>query len=69
VGTPRIQTTVIKHHDKTIDVLKFLKQATDGSCMLLKPNSNVPFDLADYPYDSIKDGDKLKCVVFVPEAV
>lgn len=49
-GIQREQTVVVKHHDSVKDILTFLRQPTDGSVEMLRPDTQVPFALEDYPY-------------------
>jgi|ERR1700722_8670685 len=54
------QTVVVKHHESVVDILKFLNQPTDGSVELLRPDTQVPFALEDYPYAYIFHNETLQ---------
>jgi hypothetical protein len=59
-GTFGAQTVIVKHHESVIDLLNFLGQPTDGSVELLRPDTEVPFALEDYPYAYLYENETLQ---------
>ena len=68
IATARPQTVLVKHHESVIDILKFLRQPTDGSVLIMKPSTQVPFGLEDYPYAELQQGDVIEVVNYVRPA-
>lgn len=50
------RTSIIRHHDTVIDMFARISVPTDGSMVLLIPETPLPFQMEDYPYDAIVGG-------------
>jgi len=66
---PRSQSATIRHHDTAVDVMDAYGIPTDGSQVILKPGTNVPFEADEVLYDEVEDKSNLLVVTNVPGQV
>lgn len=53
------RTILVRHHDTVIDIFCRLSIPTDGSMVMLRPGTSLPFCMEDMPYDSLQPLDTL----------
>lgn len=59
---PKRQAAYVHHHTDIVELLKFIGQPTDGSVVILRPGTIVPFGMDNQPYADVTDGCTLEVV-------